>query len=323
MNRRTLISCSLALLGLATLSSSASVAQEVFPSKPITLIMPYGAGGGPDVTNRMMADLMRKRQSLQMIVENKPGANATLGAAYVARAKPDGYTILYGSNANLAAAQGFFKSLPYDPIRDFAGITLVGEQYFALLLRNEFKGISFTQFLERAKKNPELFPIGGPSASYETAHKMMQNAARLDNTYVRYADSGKMMNDLFGGRLAGAFQPLSGAYPSINNGQAYAVAVTATQRVPTLLNVSTMHEVLPGVALSAWTGHFAPARTPRPIIELLHTKLVEVLNDPEIRKRNEESGRALFLTPDETDAWVRKETPRWLSLLKAAGIEPE
>ena len=101
------------------------------------------------------------------------------------------------------------------------------------------------------------------------------------------------------------------------------MAVTATQRVPTLLNVSTMHEVLPGVALSAWTGHFAPARTPRPIIELLHTKLVEVLNDPEIRKRNEESGRALFLTPDETDAWVRKETPRWLSLLKAAGIEPE
>ena len=298
-------------------------AQDKYPSRALTIVVPFGPGSSSDVGVRQLTAKMQPRFGQPMIVDTRPGAGTTIGAAYVAKARPDGYTIMYGSTSSLGTAPGMVKGLSYDPVRDFAGITLIGEQYFALLSRGEFKALSFPQFLERMRQTPDSFAVGGQSASYQTLNKMMTDAAKLTHVYVPYAEAGRMMNDLWGGRLGGAMVPLNLALPTLKSGQGHLVAISAADRVPSLPNTSTMAESLPGVQINSWTGYFAPAKTPRPIINTLHALISETVKDPEIMKRNEEGGRPLFLTPDETDAYVRKEVPRWTALLKASGIEPE
>lgn len=312
------------LTAAMSISMSPNVsAQDKYPSKTLTIIVPFGPGSSSDVGVRQLAGKMQPRFGQTMLVDTRPGAGTTIGAAYVARARPDGYTIMYGSTSSLGTAPGMVKGLSYDPIRDFSGITLTGEQYFALLTRGEFKDSTFPQFLERMRKNPELYPIAGQSASYQIFNKMMTDAAGLSHTYVPYAEAGRMMNDLWGGRLGGAMVPLNLALPTLRSGQGYIVALSSGERVPNLPNTPPMEETLPGVRINSWTGYFAPAKTPRSIINTLYAHISETVKDPEILKRNEEGGRPLFLTPDETDAYVRKEVPRWTALLKANGIEPE
>ncbi len=305
------------------LLSGNAFAQDKYPARPLVIVVPFGAGSSTDVSVRMLAARVQPRFGQPVLVENRAGGGATIGPAYVAKSRPDGYTILNGTTSGIAAAPGMVKSLSYDPIRDFSGITVIGEQYTVLLTRGEFKELSFPQFLERIRKNPERFAIAGQSASYQILNQMMTDAAKLTHTYVPYAEVGRMMNDLWGGRLGGAMVTLSLALPAHKSGQGYIVAISATERMPGLPKTPAMAETLPGAHLNSWSGYFVPARTPRPIINILHAHMAEAVRDPEILKRNEEGGRPLFLTPEETDAYVRKEVPRWTALLKAAGIEPE
>ncbi len=300
-----------------------SQAQDKYPSRPLTIIIPFGVGSATDIGARLVAGKLQPKFGHPVLVEARPGAGATIGPGVVARAKPDGYTILLGSTSALSTAPGMVKNLPYDPVRDFSGITIVGEQYFGLLTRAEFKGVPFTQFLERMRKEPDKYPVGGQSGSYQTLNNMMREAAKLTHTWVPYAEAGRMMNDLWGGRLGGVMVSLNLIFPHLKSGQGHVMALSATERSAALPDTPLMQDTLPGVYINSWTGYFAPAKTPRPIISTLHTLLTDVGRDPEMLKRNSEAGRALFLTPDETDAYVKKEVPRWTALLKAAGIEPE
>jgi len=266
---------------------------------------------------------MQPKFGQPVLVENRAGAGATIGANYVAKAKPDGYTIVFGTTSSLGTAPGMVKALAYDPVHDFSGITLTGEQYFALLTRAEFKALNFPQFLNRMRQSPDSYAIGGQSASFQVLNKLMTDSAKLTHVYVPYTEAGRMLSDLWGGRIGGLLVPLNLALPTLKAGQGHIVALSSMDRLPSQPGTYTMHETLPGVHINSWTGYFAPARTPRPIINTLHAHMAEAVRDPEILKRNEEGGRPMFLTPDETDAYVRKEVARWTLLLKAAGIEPE
>lgn len=303
--------------------SAVALAQDKYPSKPLTIVVPFGPGSSSDTSVRLLVSKMQPRFGQPLLVENRPGGGATIGPAYAAKAKPDGYTIVYGSNSSIATAPGMIKALAYDPVRDLAGITLIGEQHFALLTRGEFKDLSFAQFLERMRKNPDSFAIAGQSAVYQILNKMLTEAAKLNHVYVPYAEAGRMLNDLWGGRLGGALLPVNLALPTLRSGQGHIAALTSTTRMASLPNTSTMEEMFPGVNVGGWTGYFAPAKTPRPVINALHTQITEAYRDPDILKRSEEGGRAIFMTPDETDAFVKKEVQKWTALLKAAGIEPE
>ena len=215
------------------------------------------------------------------------------------------------------------KDLPYDPVKDFSGITLVAEQYFVLLTRGEYKNLTFPQFLERMRKEPEKFPIGGQSGAYETLNNMIRESAKLNHTWVPYKEVGNMMTDLWGGRLGSAIVLLNLGLPTLKGGQCHFLALSSRERSSAIPDTPLMQETLPGVQINAWTGYFAPVKTPRPIITTLHAMITEVGKDPEANKRNAEGGRALFTTPDETDAYVKKEVPRWTALMKAVGIQPE
>lgn len=300
-----------------------ALAQEKYPSRPLTIIVPTAPASSTDSKARLVATRMRARFGQPVVVENKPGAGGIIGVAYVAKARPDGYTILHSALSNLATAPGTVKALTFDPVQDFSGIMLSSEGYIALMTRGEFKGLTFPQFLDRMRKNPELFPVAGSNTGNEIFLKQIASAAGIPLTYVRYSDYGRMMTDLWGGRLGGALALLNLFIPPHKSGQGYIVAMSATERLPDVPGIPTMEEGLPGVNLASTSGYFAPATTPRPIINFLYAQIAETGKDPEVLSGNADGGRPLFTTPDETDAFMKKEVQRWTVLLKEAGIVPQ
>lgn len=309
-------------IGVAAVAATA-MAQDKYPSKPMTIVVATGPGSSTDARARLTANKMRARFGQSLIIENKAGAGGIIGLSYVAKAKPDGYTILHTATSNLSTSPGMVKSLPFDPIQDFSGITITSEGYIGLLTRAEFKGMSFPQFLERARKSPELLSIAGSNAGNEVLLKQLATASKLPLTYVRYNDYGRMMTDLWGGRLGGAFGLLSLTLPAHKSGQGYIVSMSGPERLPSLPDMPTMGETLPGVLNTSTSGYFAPVGTPRPIVNTLYEQLIEAGKDPEVLAANADGGRAMFMKPEETDAFMKKEVLRWTALLKEAGITPQ
>ena len=308
---------------VALLAAGTAGAQDKYPSRPVKIIVPFAAGGSPDTWTRILVKGLEPRLGQPLIVENRPGANSVVGVAYGAKAMPDGYTILYATNSGISAARALFKSLPYDPINDFAGIIIAQESYFALMVRNEEKGATLAQYLDKMRKSPEKYSIGGTSSTTEILNKMIETNAKTTHTYIRYANPAQQVADLLGGRTGGIIHTLNASITMVEQGQAHAIAVSSPARLPVLPNTPALAEMMPGVALGPWTGYFAPAKTPRPIIELLYQKFAEVVKEPAAVKYAENSGRGLAMPPAEVDAFIRKDEARWLSLARAAGIQPE
>ncbi|WP_028601187.1 Bug family tripartite tricarboxylate transporter substrate binding protein [Ottowia thiooxydans] len=298
-------------------------AQSVaYPTKPITLIVPFGAGGPPDAYCRLFARKLESRVGQRVVVDNRPGANSMIGTGYVAKAKPDGYTVLYATNSSLSAAPSLSKSLSYNPTKDFNGITITGEGYFALLIGARDKNATLAQFIERARESPEKYAIGGSSTTAEVLNKQLQNKAKLSHTYIRYAASSQMMTDLMGGRLAAAFQPVIGVAPFLQHDGLQMIAIAAPSRLPAYPQTPIINETVPGVDVGYWNGFFVPAGTPRSVIDFLYPQMLEVVNDKEVVHMAEQGGAVLRMPPREVDEFVRKDMDRWDGLLKAAGIEP-
>lgn len=315
----------LATLSLVTtgITPAPAHAAEEFPNKPIKIVMPFGPGGSPDTFGRMTARLLSARIGQQVVVENRPGANSTVGSAQVAKSRPDGYTILYGTNSGTSAARSMFKSLPYDPIKDLSGIIINQEGFYILLARLEEKG-GLAEYVANARKNPERYPMGGSSSTSEILNKMFLNATKLDYTYVRYKESSGMFPDIMAGRLAGAFQPVNIALSFMRPGKMRGLAVSSAERLAVVPDMQTVHELYPGVVLSTWTGYFAPGGTPLPIRNILWKHFADItLQDKDVNTWASNAGRALTMKPEEVDAYVRKDEARWNMLTKMAGIEPE
>ena len=312
----------LAGLGLPG-ASLTSHAQDKYPSKPLTIVVPTAPASSTDARARQVAAKLAPLFGQSVVVENKPGAGGIVGIAYLAKLRPDGYAILHSATSNLATAPGMVKALPFDPIQDFAGVTISNEGYVALLTREEYKNLSFPQFLDRMRRNPEQFPIAGTNLANKVFLKQIADAAKIPLTYVPYTDYGRMMNDLWGGRLGGTLGLLNLTMPMVKGGQGHIVAMSSAERLTHMPGMPTTEETLPGVSYTSSGSYFAPARTPRAIVNLLYTQISTVGKDPEVIRRNQEGGRPMFLGPEETDAYMKKEVQRWSALLKESGIVPE
>ena len=327
ISRRTSLAWLGALGAPAVLQPQAAWSQvqaqaQVFPSEPLTLVVPFGGGSPPDVFSRTFGDKLSKRVGQPVIVELRPGASTTIGTAYAARAKPNGYTLLYATNSSLTAAPGLFKKLQYDPARDFSAITVMLESYFCILVRAEDAQLSLEALAQRIRKNPAGNAMGGGSTTAEVANKLFQNAARLDHAYARY-NSNQLYTDLAGGSLNAVWSPLSTAINMVKQNKMHIVAITGPRRLPQLPQTPTLAETYPGVVVDSWSGWFVPAATPRPLVALLHQHVTEVLKDPDIVERGKQDGnQPLSLSPEQSDAYVMKDFPRWRTLLQSAGIEP-
>ena len=308
--------------GVAITLTGAAHAQANYPVKPVKIVVPYAAGGSPDTFTRIVVKGLEPRMGQPVIIENRAGANSIIGVAYTAKAAPDGYTIMYATNSGLSSARALFKNLTYDPINDFSGIIIAQDAYFALMVRNEDKG-TFAQYLDKMRKNPEKYSIGGASSTMEILNKMIETSAKTTHVYARYANPANQVSDLLGCRLGGIIHTMNASIAMHKSGQGFAVAVSSPERLATLPDVPTMAETLPGVTLSTWTGFWAPARTPRPIIDYLYKQFAEALKQPEAVKYTENVGKAMAMPPAEVDAFVKRDEARWNQLAKAAGIEPE
>ena len=214
------------------------------------------------------------------------------------------------------------KSLPYDPIIDFASITIFQEGYFMLVVRPEDKGMPLSQFFDKLRKEPAGTPVGGTSATVQISNILISNSAKLSHTYVPYKDFAPMLNDLLGDRLPKLFTPTNSILPNIAQGQVSSLGILSPERLPVLATTPAIDETAPGATLATWLGYMVPVKTPRPVIEYLYEKMALVMKDPAILKWNENAGRALLMNPTEMDAFVKKDTLRWPELFRAAGIEP-
>lgn len=321
INRRTSLSWLAAMAAPLSLGSQSAAAQT-YPSGPITIIVPFPGGTPPDIYCRILGDRLSKRIGHPVVVDVRPGASSTIGAAYAAKARPDGLTMLYATNSTLTAAPGLFKKLPYDPTKDFSAVTVMMETYFGIIVRPEDSKLTVEGLAERIRKDPGRNAMAGGSVTTEVANKMFQNVAKLEHSYARY-NSAQAYTDLSSGVLNAAWAPLGTAIALSKQGRVHILAVTSPQRIDVIPNTPTMSEFYPGFVLNSWSGFFVPSATPRSIVAQLYQHLAVVVRDEELQERGRQDGnKDLTMTPEQSEAYVKSDFPRWRTLLQNAGIQP-
>jgi tripartite-type tricarboxylate transporter receptor subunit TctC len=296
-----LASCAIAL------AVSGAAAQEAYPAKPIKLIVPLAAGGGIDFTARTTAQKLSEVLGQQVVVENQGGAGGTIGVNAVARAAPDGYTLLYHSVSGVVSS-AVSKDLPYDWLRDLAPVSLVTRFAPVLIINPSLPARDLKEFIALAKANPGKFSYGssGPGTAIHLASELFKAAAGVDIVHVPYRGNAGVMPDLLAGRIAMLIDGVPAQAKNIESGVVRALAVTTRTRTPVLPNVPTMIEQGLDYEVPYWTAIYAPAATPKAIVDKLAQGIAVTMKDPDVVGRLKAAGtEAVGSTPQELDAFNR------------------
>ena len=321
------IHCSLAAITLCagTLFGSATVQAQGYPTKPVHVIVPYPAGGATDFFARTVFTRMSEGFGQQVLVENRPGAGTAIGASEVARAAPDGHTLLLGDAGTYAFNPTLYKKLSYDPVKDFAPISLTGR--FALILAvnpTTMPVKSLKEFVETVKRNPGKIDYGapGPGAPLHLAMELFRKTADLNMTPIPYKGGADAMADVIGGRIPTMFLDIASGLPQIKGGKVRPIAVASDKRVAALPDVPTVgEEGYPGFEAWAWQGFVAPAGTPRQIIARLNAEFAKVMADPAVQQRLSESGfEPQASTPEQFSAYMKSEIAKWEKVIRESNI---
>ncbi len=312
-----LAGCLLTLPGLA-------VAQATYPDRPIKLIVPFAAGGPTDIVGRIMAHGIEKELGQSVIVENKPGGGSNIGSELVARAKPDGYTLLLGTIAN-ATNMSIYNGLRYDTERDFVAITHFMSSPSVLVVNPSLPVNNLKELIVYARANPGKlsYASSGAGGSPHLAGEMLKLRSGIDILHVPYKGAAPALNDVLGGNVSMGFMTAAGAVPNILSGKLRPIAVAGQQRLLQLPDVPTMAEAgIPDFEVSSWNGLFAPAGTPADVIKKLSEASLKVLALPEIQKQFESlASVAVGGTPDEFKQYVQAEIVKWGNVAKAGNIK--
>jgi len=308
-----------ALLALPTLAA----AQASYPSKPIRIVLPFGPGGVADITTRTIAPKLTESLGQQIVVDNKPGAGGIIASEAVAKAEPDGYTLLLLTNGN-AVSQALFKSLPYDPVHDFAMISTVGYFSMVLVTSAQSKYKTLKDFVAAAKANPGKLNIGTitPGGTQHLAGELFRSTAGIEAVVVPHKTTGEVVVSTMNGSVDVAVDFIAPLLSSIKSGQLTALAVTAGKRFPGLPDVPTVIEAgVPGYDVASWNALAAPAKTPHAVIVKVHDALAQALAAPEVQKRYAELGvEGRASTPEELKTFYAAETKRWTQVVERARI---
>jgi tripartite-type tricarboxylate transporter receptor subunit TctC len=313
--------------GLALLTGKAAFAQAVYPSRTIRLIVPYPAGGTTDFLGRLVADQLKSGLGATVIVENKPGAGTTLGADQVAKADPDGYTLLMATSTTLAINKTLYKKLPYDPVKDFTPIALVAGVPFALIINPSIPAKTLAEFIAYAKTKPGLaYGSAGNGSPQHLGAEMVKTAAGIDIRHVPYRGSIPAMLDVIAGHIPFMVVDLQPALQQIREGKVRCLGVTTPKRVVAAPDIPTLAEAgLPGFELVAWQGVVAPAGVPRAIVDQLASQIGTLTVDPATREKLTTISLEPLpaSTPDSFAAYVKAEVDRWSGIVKNSGAELE
>lgn len=310
----------------ACLAAPAAFAQApAYPNRPIKLVVPFAAGQSIDVVLRALAEPLSQEARVPIVIDNRPGAAGFLAAQAVASAPADGYTVLIGSNTTHAANAAMFTKLPYDPIVDFAPVTLINKGGMIFVVPASSPINSAQELIARARQSPGKLSYGASSSSSRMSAELLQQMGGAKVQYVPYKSSPQAITDLLGGTLDFAVVDVPAAQPLIQQGRLRGLAVSTSRRHPTLTQVPTMAESgLTGFELAAWSAVFVPAATPKPVVARLNAIFRAALLGPAARTFYQQVGLTPEPTsPEEMTAFVRSETDKWASLVRAAGIQPE
>ncbi len=315
-----------AALVMAAFPSVAQTAAN-WPTKPIRYIVPFAPGGTTDILARMIGEKLAVVLGQPIVVENKAGQGGSIGAAELARAAPDGYTIGGGTISSHAINATLYDKLSYDPVTSFAPITLYATQPNVLLVHPSVPVKNLAEFIQLLKANPEKYSFGsaGNGTSQHISGELFKTMAGVKMQHVPYRGSGQMMPDLLGGNLLVAVDNIATAIPHVKAGKLRALAVTTAVRSSVAPDVPTMAESgLVGYELSSWQAVFAPAGTPAPIVERLYTEIARILKTPEIQKRLTDLGLdPSGMSPQELAALVKADVPRLGKIVKESGARAD
>ena len=307
----------LALPGLAA-------AQPAWPSRPIRLINPWTPGGPADVVARPVAQKLSESLGQPVVMENRPGANGTIGAAAVARAAPDGYTLFFSHVGPIAISPNFSASVPFDPVRDFAPITQLVSGPIVLVVRPDVPATSVAELLALARAQPGALSYGsvGPASTTHLAGEMLAMMGGVQLLHVPYQGAAPVVTDLLGGRLHFAFINFAGAVAQMQAGTLRAIAVSTERRSSGLPNLPTVAETLPGFEVNSWYGVMAPANTPSAIVDRLQREIATALHAPDLTAALRAQGFDIeATTPAQYAAKIRSDLQRWGELARATGIK--
>ena len=315
----------LALLASIVAAGPVGAQTDKWPAKPITYIVPFAAGGTTDVLARIIAQKLSAAVGQPVIVDNKPGAGGNIGSDFVAKAAPDGYTILGGTISSHAINPSLYPKMPYDAVKSFVPITLIGTNPLVLIVPPNSTATTLKELLAQAKAKPGsiTFASAGNGTSQHLAGEMLKSAAGIDVIHVPYKGSGPAIQDLMGGQVAMMFDTTVVAAPQIKGGKVRALGVTSAKRVKGFENIPTMGEAgLPGYEVTSWQGIFAPAATPPAIVARLNSEIVKILNTPEVRERLEGLGiEPVANTSEEFAAFQKAEIAKWAKVVKEGNVK--
>jgi tripartite-type tricarboxylate transporter receptor subunit TctC len=303
--------------------ASQACAQN-YPSKPVRLVVPFPAGSATDQVARLAGQQLQEALKAPFVVENKPGAQGTIAAEFVARAAADGYTLLVTTNTPQAANVSLFKKLPYDPVKDFEPVVRLSTTSFMLMSKPDFPAKNLKELLAYVRSQPGKFSAGYGSAGSQVSIAMMKAMGKLDVIEVPYKGIPQTVTDVLGGTLSFTFVDLSNALPQIKGGKLRGYAVTSEKRTPLAPDVPAMAEELQGYDLIAWFAIMAPAGTPREIVQLLFETTSKSIQKNEIREKFSFIGTDVApMNPAQLGAFIKSEIAKWALLVKQAGIQPE
>jgi tripartite-type tricarboxylate transporter receptor subunit TctC len=311
--------CAVALAAAGSMASA-----QGYPTRPVRLLVPFAAGGVADITARVLAQKMSETMGQQMLVENRPSAGGILASEAVAKAEPDGYTLLFITNGNAVSAT-LFKSLPYDTVGDFSPVSTVGFFDLVLVVNSDSKIGSVRDLMAFAKANPDKLSIGtiNIGSTQNLAAELFRSMSGIDALVVPFKATPAVITALKGGDVQVAFEILAPVLGQIRGGSLKALAVTSERRYPGLPNVPTVAESgVSGYQASSWNGVAAPARTPRAIVDRLNREVNAAAAAPEVRQRLQELGvEARAGTPEALGALLVAEIAKWKAVIERAKIE--
>jgi tripartite-type tricarboxylate transporter receptor subunit TctC len=315
------------MLVLALLCAAPAAVATDYPTRPITLVLGFSPGGPSDVVARVITVKAAQVLGQRIVIDNRPGAGGNIAGEYVARAAPDGYTLLLANNGILVTNVSLYQKIGFDPVRDFQPITLVGAQANVLYVHPSVPARSLAELIAYAKANPRKlnYASGGHGTAGHLAGELFKTEAKIDIVHVPYKGTGPALQDVLAGHVQMGFSAVAPAGPHIQSGAVRPLAVTTLNRTALLPEVATIAELaIPGFEATTWHGLVAPAGTPKEVVATLHRALMTTLNDPEVRKSLTSLGvDVVGNTPEELAAYIQAEIPKWAAIVKASGAKLE
>ena len=321
--RRALLAA--AVLGAAGATLPMAAGSQVLPNKPIRMIVSVGAGGATDSLSRRLAERLARSLGQPVLVENLPGASGVIAAQTVARAVPDGSTLLIGTNTTHAGNASFLKNLPYDPIHDFEPVALMATAALVLCVNEHVPVKNLGEFIAYAKANPGKVSYGSGTGSARLASEMLKAKAGVDLMSVPYKSNAQALQDLRGGQIQMLFGDIALMLPQIRANAVKALGVSSAKRSATMPEMPTLQEQgVAGYELTGFIAAFAPARTPEPVVRRLNEEITKILREKDFAEAMTAAGvDAAPGTPQQLRDFVVSETRKWGDLARAAGIQPE